>query len=138
MLAELGQELWVGDAAEIRASVVRKQKTDTRDAAHILELLVQERFPRIWMPAPDERDVRQLVLHRVKLVQMRTKVINQLHALAMGQGLCRKKKLWSVRGRVELESLPLDPWGQRRRQELLQFLDQLDGSIRVLHGAGEK
>ena len=37
MLAELGQELWAGDAAKIRASVVRKQKTDKRDAAHILD-----------------------------------------------------------------------------------------------------
>ncbi|MGC2416705.1 MAG: transposase, partial [Candidatus Acidiferrales bacterium] len=54
MLAELGHELWAGDAAKIRASVVRKQKTDKRDAAHILDLLVQDRFPRIWMPTPAE------------------------------------------------------------------------------------
>jgi transposase len=135
MLAELGQELWVGDAAEIRASVVRKQKTDPRDAAHILELLVQERFPRIWMPTPAERDVRQLVLHRMKLVQMRTKVMNQLHALAMGQGLCRKKKLWTTVGRQKLEALRLGPWASRRRQELLQLLDQLNTSIGELDRA---
>ena len=51
MLAELGHELWIGDAAQIRASVVRKQKTDARDAAHLLELLLSERFPRIWRPS---------------------------------------------------------------------------------------
>ena len=135
MLAELGHELWVGDAAEIRASVVRKQKTDTRDAAHILELLVQERFPRIWIPTAAERDMRHLVLHRVKLVQMRTKVMNQLHALAMGQGLCRKKKLWSPVGRQELEALRLGPWASRRRQELLQLLDQFQISIAELDRA---
>src|SRR5258708_8927195 len=129
LLAELGHELWVGNAAEIRASVVRKQKTDTWDAAHLLELLVQERFPRIWTPTAAERDVRQLVLHRVKLVQMRTKVMNQLHALDMGQGLCRKKKLWSTVGRQELEALRLGPWASRRRQELLQLLDQLQASL---------
>ena len=44
MLAELGHELWIGDAAQIRASVVRKQKTDARDAAHLLELLLQRTF----------------------------------------------------------------------------------------------
>ena len=32
MLAEQGHELWVGDAAAIRAVMVRKQKTDSRDA----------------------------------------------------------------------------------------------------------
>ena len=40
MLAQLGHELWVGDAAAIRASIVRKQKTDSRDALHILDLLL--------------------------------------------------------------------------------------------------
>jgi transposase len=47
MLAKLGYELWIGDAAEIRAAMVRKQKTDTRDALHILDLLLANRFPRI-------------------------------------------------------------------------------------------
>lgn len=105
----------VGDAAAIRASVVRKQKNDRRDAAHILNLLVENRFPRLWMPTPAEQDLRQLVLHRVKLVQMRTKVMNQLHALVMalvmGEGLCRKKKLWNRAGRQELAALPLGPRG---------------------------
>jgi hypothetical protein len=45
MLSEYGHELWAGDAAEIRASMVRKQKTDPLDALHILELLVTDRFP---------------------------------------------------------------------------------------------
>jgi transposase len=84
MLAELGHELWIGDAAQIRASVVRKQKTDARDAAHLLELLRSERFPRIWRPTMAERDLRQLVWHRQKLVWMRNAVGNQLHALAGG------------------------------------------------------
>lgn len=36
MLAELGQEVWIGDAAKIRASCERKQKTDQRDAELLL------------------------------------------------------------------------------------------------------
>ena len=54
MLAEMGHELWIGDAAQIRASMVRKRKTDARDAAHVLELLLSERFPRIWRPTMAE------------------------------------------------------------------------------------
>jgi len=60
-LAELGHELWIGDAAKIRASTERKQKTDRRDANLLLELLEQERFPCVWVPKPAERDVRQLL-----------------------------------------------------------------------------
>lgn len=138
MLAELGHELWVGNAAQIRAQVVRKQKTDTRDAAHLLDLLLTDRFPRLWIPSPEVRDLRQLLKHRHKLVQMRTRVKNQLQALAMNQGLCRRRKLWSRRGRGELEQLALGPWASRRRQELLELLDRLDTSIRELDQAVEK
>jgi transposase len=138
MLAELGHELWVGDAAQIRASVVRKQKNDERDATHLRKLMSEDRFPKIWMPTVAERDLRQLVLHRVKLVQMRTKVMNQLHAIAMGQGLCRKKKLWSKAGRQELEALALEPWASRRRKELLELLDQMEKPIAELDRAVEE
>ena len=138
MLAELGHELWVGDAAQIRAAVVRKQKNDERDATHLRKLMSEDRFPKIWMPTIAERDLRQLVLHRVKLVQMRTKVMNQLQAMAMGQGLCRKKKLWSKAGRQELEALALEPWASRRRKELLELLDQMEKPIAELDDAVEK
>jgi transposase len=130
MLAELGYELWIGDAAQIRASMVRKQKTDARDAAHVLELLLSGRFPRLWRPTMAERDLRQLVWHRQKLVWMRNAIGNQLHALAMGEGVCRKKKLFTKKGRAELEGLPLDRWASRRRQELLRMLDELDASLK--------
>jgi transposase len=132
MLGELGHELWIGDAAQIRASMVRKQKTDARDAAHLLDLLLSERFPRIWRPSLEERDLRQLVWHRQKLVWMRNAVGNQLHALAMGEGVCRKKKLFTKKGRVELEGLKLGRWASHRRQELLTMLDQLDASMKEL------
>jgi transposase len=135
LLAELGHELWIGDSAKIRAGEVRKQKTDERDAALILDLLLANRFPRIWVPTPAERDLRQLLWHRHKLVLLRTMLGNQLHFLAMSQGLCRKKKLFTKKGRVELTDLGLGPWASRRREELLKLLDQLDPAIAELDRA---
>lgn len=135
VLSRHGHELWTGDAAEIGATRVRKQKTDSRDALHILDLLLTNRFPRIGMPSPAERDLRHLLRHRHKLVGYRTSVMNQLHGLAMSQGLCRKRKLWSRVGRQELEALTLDPWASRRRQELLQLLDRLNPWIAELDRA---
>jgi len=135
LLADLGHELWIGDSAKIRASEVRKQKTDERDAALILELLLSNRFPRIWVPTPAERDLRQLLWHRHKLVRLRTMLGNQLHFLAMSQGLCRKRKLFTKTGRGELQQLHLDPWASRRREELLRLLDQIDPVIAELDRA---
>jgi transposase len=113
LLAELGHELWIGDSAKIRANEVRKQKTDERDALLILDLLLAKHFPRIWVPTPAERDLRQLLWHRHKLVTLRTMLGNQLHFLAMSQGLCRKQKLFSKKDRGELIGLALGPWASR-------------------------
>ena len=80
LLHELGFELWIGDAAEIRTKRVRKQKTDRQDAQLLLRLLLEDRFPRIWVPDAANRDMRQLLWHRHRLVQMRTRVMNQFLA----------------------------------------------------------
>lgn len=133
LLAELGFELWMGDAAAIRAAVVRKQKTDRRDAEHILHLLLEDRFPRIWVPSLEVRDVRQLLVHRHKQVQTRTRTKNQLQAMALSQGVQKKWKLWTKAGRAELEQLPLLPHAAARRQQLLGALDQLAGEMAELN-----
>ena len=124
-----------GDAAKIRTCADRKQKTDRRDAALLLQLLLEERFPRIWVPTPGQRDTRQLLLHRYKLVRLRVQVKNQLQALALNQGVRRGRKLWSEAGRKQLQALPLLPWAARRREELLKLLDQLGESIAALDQA---
>jgi transposase len=109
LLAELNFEIWIGDPAQIRAKQVRKQKNDRRDAEHILKLMLKDDFPRIWAPTPENRDLRQLVWHRHRLVGMRTRVMNQLQAVAMNEGIRRKKGLWTEKGRQQLESLSLMP-----------------------------
>ena len=135
MVAELGHELWIGDPAEIRAREPRRQKTDERDAEHVRDLLARGQFPRIWVPSVEERDARQLLKYRNKLVQMQTSVKNQLHYLAMSQGLCRKRRLWSAKGRAELEALSLGPWASQRRQELLELLEGREPKIERLNEA---
>jgi transposase len=138
LLAELGIELWIGDAAEIETKRVRKQKTDPNDARLLLKLLLDDNFPRIWVPDPENRDLRQLVWHRHRLVQMRTRIMNQLQALAMNEGQRRKKKLWSEQGRAQLEKLPLAPWASRRRKDLLELLDRMNPTIAELTRAVEQ
>lgn len=129
LLEELGIELWMGDAARVRASVVRRQKTDRRDAEHLMDLLRTDRFPRIWVPSLEVRDVRQLLVHRHKQVQARTRTKNQLQAMALSQGVQKKHKLWGQAGRAELEQLPLLPYAAQRRKRLLEALDELEVEI---------
>jgi transposase len=138
LLAELNFELWIGDAAQIRAKQVRKQKNDRKDAEHLLKLMMKADFPRIWVPSPENRDLRQLIWHRHRLVQLRTRVRNQLQAIALNEGVRRKRGLWTKKGRAQLEALSLSGWSNRRRQELLELLDRLDPKIDELSEAVEQ
>jgi transposase len=138
LLDGLGHELWIGDAAKIRASFVRKQKTDRRDAAHILKLLVEDRFPRLWRPSHQERDLRQLLVHRHRLVGIRTRVKNGLQHLMLNKGVQLRQKLWNEAGRKRLLELPLEGWAGQRRQDLLHLLAEVDAQIRELDAAVER
>ena len=138
MVSDLGHEVWVGDAARIRAREVRKQKTDRRDAALILDLLMKDDFPRIWTPSKQERDQRQLLIHRYKLVMLRARVKNELQHLAMNKGMQKGRSLWSKEGQRLLEQLPLDYWAGVRRQNLLEMLKGMDRQIVVLDQAVQK
>ena len=137
-LNQLGHEVWVGDAAAIRASYVRRQKNDRRDAGHVLKLLREGRFPRLWVPNAEQRDLRQLLIHRHKLVQIRSRVKNGLQHLAMNQGMQKKSRLWSVAGQKAFRQLPLAGWAQCRRQDLLQLLVYLDQQIAPLDRAAQQ
>jgi len=138
LLSELQVELWIGDAAEIRTKRVRKQKTDRQDAQLILKLMLKDDFPRIWVPSWENRDLRQLLWHRHRMVQARTRIMNQLQAVALNEGLRYKKRLWREAGREPLEAFRLGPWASQRRRDLLDLLDRLNPTIAKLTQAIEQ
>src|SRR3989449_5292098 len=125
LLTELQFELWIGDAAEIRTKRVRKQKTDRQDAELLLRLLMEDRFPRIWVADGENRDLRQLLWHRHRMVQMRTRIMNQLHVLALNEGVRRKKALWRPAGRTQLQWLGVARGGRPRPREPFGVMGQL-------------
>lgn len=138
LLEKLGHEVWIGDAAQIRASYVRKQKTDKRDAGHILMLLREGRFPRLWTADRANRDLRQLLIHRHKLVEIRTRVKNGLQHLAMNRGMQKKSRLWSEAGQKAFGDLALDGWAACRREDLQGLRAMLDSQLGKLDEAVEK
>ena len=136
LLSELGDELLVGDASAIHASAPREQRTDKRDARHILRLLVENRFPSVWQPSAGNEEQRQLLMHRCRLVRMRTRIKNQLDAIAKSEGLTGSRS-WSSKRRQQIEALPLTGWYAERRADLLRLLDALEERIKPLDAAVE-
>ena len=136
LVAELGFELWVGDPSKIRATMPRNQRTDKRDAQGILRLLLEDRFPAVWVPPAADEDLRALLMHRCRLVRLRTRVKNQLDGMAKSEGLYGIKA-WRGGGRQKLQEVPMTRWRQQRRADLFALLDDLDGRIAPLDEAVE-
>lgn len=129
LLEDLAIEFRVGHPAKIRAAEPRKQKNDRRDARLLLTLLVQNRFPAIWMPSAEQRDLQILLRHRDQFVRIRTRVQLSLQALALSHGLRRGHSLWSCAGQHALRALPLAAHAGEQRDALLAVYPQLQSPI---------
>jgi transposase len=133
LMEELGIECLVGHPAEIRAAEPRKQKHDRRDADLILKLLVENRFPAIWLPSKELQDLRSLLRHRHQWVRMRTRIQNALQSIALANGLRRGSSLWSQAGQHTIASLPLAPHTAYRRSELQALYEKFETEIEKLN-----
>jgi len=133
LMEELGIECLVGHPAEIRAAEPRKQKHDRRDAELLLSLLVEERFPTIWLPTKELLDMRALLRHRHQWVGLRVKIQNGLQAIALANGLRRGSSLWTQAGQQAIASLPLSPHAAYRRNELQAMYVKFEAEIKKLN-----
>lgn len=102
-------------------------KTDKIDARVIAELLRVSYLPTCYVPPPEVRELRELLRHRVLVVELRTKVKNRVHGLL---DKLRVKhpfdNLCAGRGLAFLKSLQLGGVYQLELEECLQILQVLD------------
>ena len=133
LMEELGIECLVGHPAEIRAAEPRKQKYDRRDADLLLKVLVENRFPAIWLPSKELQDLRSLLRHRHQWVRMRTRIQNALQSIALANGLRRGPSLWSHDGQNTIASLPLARHTAYRRSELQALYAKFEAEIEKLN-----
>jgi transposase len=134
LLEELGHQVWLGDATEIRRRARRRQKNDRRDAELILELLCHDEFPRIHRPSPESREILRMLRYRHKLVKVRTLIKNSLQSLSLQAGLSLQARLFTRQGTQELEALALSPVMKQQRQQWLELLQELNQRITETEG----
>lgn len=129
LLEELGHQVLIGDAAEIKRLARRRQKNDRRDAHHILDLLIRGEFPKLHRPSAISREVMRQLRYRHRLVKLRTIVKNNLQAIALGAGVSVQSKIGSAKSRQKLEALTLPLTLGQQRDEWFELLDTLDEKI---------
>ena len=100
--------------------------------------MVEDRVPRAWISSLENRDLQQLLWHRHRTVQMRTRFLNQLQSIAMNEGIQRRGGLRSVQGRHRLEQIPLGPRRTQRRSDLVVLLDQTKERVNELKAAVQR
>jgi transposase len=132
LMEKLHIECRVGHPAKIRAHEPRKQKNDRRDAKLLLDLLVEDRFPEIWMPSSEQRDIRALLRYRHQWVRVRSRLQHALQSIALNHGLRMGSSLWSKAGLEALFALPLDRYASQRRESLIALYRQLQEDIQAL------
>jgi transposase len=129
LLAELGCDVWLGHATEIRRRARWRQKNDRRDAELILDLMLHDEFPRLHRPALQSREVMRMLRYRQKLVKIRTMSKNSLQSLALQSGVARRGHLFTREGKQELEATLMSPAMQWQREHWLQLLQPLDQQV---------
>lgn len=126
LLEEMGHEVWLGDATEIRRRARWRQKNDRRDAELILDLMVHQEFPRLHRPTPESREVMRMLRYRQKLIKIRTMSKNSLQALALQSGIARRSTLFTKEGRQELEEARMTEVMQWQRDQWFRLLEPLN------------
>ena len=126
LLEELGCEVWLGHATEIRRRARWRQKNDRRDAELILDLMVHGEFPRLYLPPLQSREVLRMLRYRQKLVKIRTMGKNSLQALALQSGLAKGARLFTKAGEQELRAAVMTPAMQWQREQWWQLLAPLN------------
>src|SRR6185312_7115115 len=104
LLEQLGGEVWLGHATEIRRRARWRQKSDRRDAELIWDLMVHNEFPRLYQPSPESREVLRMLRYRQKLIKMRTMSKNSLQAIALQAGLAKGRQLFSAAGQQQFQA----------------------------------
>ena len=127
LLEELGCEVWLGHATEIRRRARWRQKNDRRDAELILELMLHDEFPRLQRPAMQSREVLCMLRYRQKLIKIRTMSKNSLQAIALQAGLAKRSRLFTKEGQPQLGAAEMSPvmhWQREHWGQLMEPLNQ--------------
>ena len=152
LLRELGGQVKMANALQVKAIAHARIKTDKRDSRTLAQLLRADLIPEIYQRGEDNRQAQRVMRARAYWVRIQTEVKNKIRALLAQQKEeirlevdKRKDGLFSARGVEFLSHLPLE--GQDKRvlddlrqgyQEVQAHIRASDGLVRALYGEIEE
>ena len=129
-LRTAGAHVHLAHPLGVKGFAYRRVKNDVRDAADLADLLRMGRLPEAYIATPHERELRELVRHRAKLVALRSGLKAQVHATLAKQGqLPAASDVFGRAGMAWLRSAPPELVYRQRIDSLLELIDAYDGEI---------
>ncbi len=111
-----------------------RAKTDRLDARALAKLLAAGELQSVWIPDDHTRAMRRRLSRRRKLLVVRTKAKNEIHAALMRRLVTKPavSDLFGVKGRRWLESIELPPEEQETVDGCLRQLDFCEQEIAAI------
>src|SRR3954451_21319447 len=130
VLQAAGATVHLAHPLGVKGFAYRRVKNDVRDAADLADLLRMGRLPEAYIATRYERELRELVRHRAKLVALRSGLKAQVHGVLAKQGqLPEVSDVFGPTGMTWLRSVSLDVVYRQRIDSLLELIDAYDGEI---------
>ena len=76
-----GHEVYLSHPKQTKAIASARLKSDKVDASMLARLLKADLLPTVWIPGDKQRQVRELLSHRARVVRQRSAIVNELQAL---------------------------------------------------------
>jgi transposase len=152
LLRELGGEVKMANALQVKAIAHARIKTDKRDSRTLAYLLRADLIPEIYQRGEWNRRAQRVMRMRTYWVRKQTEVKNKIRALLAQQNEevrvevgKREEGLFSLRGLEFLTKLPLEDPDKMVLEDLIQgyreiqaHLKKTDGIVRSLYGEIEE
>ena len=111
----------------------RRVKNDERDARDLADLYRLGRLAEAWIAPPEIRELRELVRYRMKLVQLRTGLKAQVHAVMAKEGhLPRCGEMFGRTGNAQLDTMELGEVYRTRVESLRDLIELYDREVVLL------
>jgi transposase len=111
----------------------RRVKNDERDARDLADLLRLGRLAESWIAPPPVRELRELVRYRAKLVNLRSGLKTQVHAVMAKEGvLPTVADIFCAAGNAQLDALELAESYTLRIESLRDLIPVYDAEIVML------
>lgn len=152
LLRELGGEVKMANALQVKAIAHARIKTDKRDSRTLAHLLRADLIPEVYQRGERNRQAQRVMRLRAYWVAKQTEKKNKIRALLAQQKEeirveveRREEGLFSLRGIEFLTKLPLEDPDKMVLDDLIQgyqedqtHIKRTDGLVRVLYGEIEE